>query len=297
MPPGHVSFEPVIGEDPTRATAHLGPGSLGKAQPAMVVERRERKQSDACLAYVDAQVTGPFRIYRHEVEVLPVRGGVELRESIEYELPAGGARAEKTLKPRIDALLRFREEQLHGDLALIDHPSHASGKRIAIAGASGLIGTQVAALLEAAGHDVVRLARPSSSSGGPSIPWDPHAGELEPEALAGVEAVVNLAGRSIGTRMTAKAKHEILASRVTSSQLLARTVAELSRAGEGPSVVVQASAVGYYGAKRPGEILGEDSAPGGDVLAQVCKAWEACLEEAREANVRTVALRTGIGPE
>lgn len=67
------------GEDSVRATAHLGPGVLGKAQPTMVLARRERTLSDACFAYIDSQVTGPFRLYKHKEKKATVRPGMRLK--------------------------------------------------------------------------------------------------------------------------------------------------------------------------------------------------------------------------
>lgn len=135
--------------------------------------------------------------------------------------------------------------------------------RVAIAGSSGLIGTALAKALSDRGDAVVKLSR-------------------APASLDGAEAVVNLAGASLaGKRWNAAYKQEILDSRVGTT----RAIVALA-----PRVLVNASAVGYYGS-RGDEELPETAAPGDDFLAGVCKAWEA---EAARAPGRKVFLRTGI---
>src|SRR5262249_11715846 len=120
--------------------------------------------------------------------------------------------------------------------------------------------------------------------------WDPAAGTLDPAHLEGAEAIVNLSGATIDRRWTASRKREILDSRVDSTGLLARTAAELDPR---PSVFLCAGGAGYYG-DRGDEVLTEDSAPGDAFLSEVCLAWEAAAEPAREAGVRVVNFRHGI---
>ncbi|MGQ4535862.1 TIGR01777 family oxidoreductase [Dermabacteraceae bacterium P13264] len=158
---------------------------------------------------------------------------------------------------------------------------------VAVAGASGLIGSEVCALLRAGGHEVRRLVRGANADVGPNIPWDPTQGKLAPESLAGVDAVINLAGRSIGTRFTRAAKREMLRSRLDSAALLADAAAR----AEVPTYV-QASAIGYYGPRRPGELLTETSRAGSGFLADLCAAWEEAGNPG--SDTRSVYLRTGL---
>jgi hypothetical protein len=163
--------------------------------------------------------------------------------------------------------------------------------RILIAGATGLVGSQLAAYLSTAGHDVWSLVRRHSAHPDREIAWNPARGDLSPAALEGFDAIVHLGGANIaGGRWTAARKHEIRQSRVESTTLLAKTIAGLSRR---PRVFFVASAIGYYGS-RGDEPLNESSPPGDGFLPEVCVAWERSADTAREAGVRTVHGRIGI---
>lgn len=161
--------------------------------------------------------------------------------------------------------------------------------KVAVSGASGLIGSALVPSLRSSGHEVVRLVRREPASPDEAR-WDPAAGELDRSALQGVDAIVNLSGENLGRRWTDVRKREILDSRVRSTALLARTAAALPPR---PSVLVVASAVGYYG-DRGDEILTEESSAGTGFLADVVRAWEAAADPAREAGVRVAHLRQGI---
>ena len=163
------------------------------------------------------------------------------------------------------------------------------GVDVLITGSSGLIGTALIAALQAAGHHAVRLRRGPGTTG--SRTWDPRAGVIDESAFSGVGGVVHLAGEGIGEKKwTPEQKRRILESRTEGTDLLARTIAGLE---DKPTVLVSASAIGYYG-DRGDEELAEDSAPGHDFLADVCKQWEAATVPAVEAGIRVVVTRTGI---
>lgn len=168
-------------------------------------------------------------------------------------------------------------------------PATIQPVKIAISGSSGLIGAALVPAFESDGHEVVRLVRREASGPG-EIAWDPADGTIDTTALHGVGAIVNLSGATIGKRWTESRKREILESRVTSTELLARTAAELDPR---PSVLVSAGGIGIYG-DRGDEILTEDSTLGSGFLADVAKAQEAAADPAREAGVRVVGLRQGI---
>ena len=173
---------------------------------------------------------------------------------------------------------------------------------VAITGATGMIGSALAAFLTAGGHDVrcigrdavsVAATKVSPGARGPAptdIQWDPARGILDPRALEGVNAVVHLAGASVSERWTAAHKREILDSRVLGTALLARTLAQLDRK---PTVLVSASAIGWYG-DRAGEILVESSVSGTGWLANVARQWESAADPARAAGIRVVHPRTGV---
>lgn len=162
--------------------------------------------------------------------------------------------------------------------------------RVAIAGSSGLIGKALTADLTQDGHQVLRLVRRPPTSAH-ELRWDPAAGILDRGALAGVTAIVNLAGAGVGDkRWSDKYKAEIRESRVMSTRTIARAAAEMQVK---PSVVVSASAIGFYG-DRGDEHLTESSSKGTGFLSGVCADWEGAADPARDAGIRVVHPRTGL---
>jgi uncharacterized protein (TIGR01777 family) len=164
---------------------------------------------------------------------------------------------------------------------------------VAVTGASGLIGTALTRGLREEGHRVLALTRSRPTGPGQAY-WDPAAGELDAGAIAEADAVVHLAGKSIGDqlRWTARTKREILETRVKGTGLVAGTMAALAQSGRGPRVLVCASGAHYYGS-RGDEVLTEASSAGRGFLAGVVQRWEAAAEPARAAGLRVVHVRTG----
>jgi uncharacterized protein (TIGR01777 family) len=145
--------------------------------------------------------------------------------------------------------------------------------------------------LTGGGHRLTRLVRSATTAGAAEIEWNPQAGQLEPGDLEGLDGLVHLAGENIAAgRWTAGQKARIRDSRVNSTRLLSETLAQLSRP---PKVLVCASAIGFYG-DRGTDLMSEDSPAGGGFLAEVCEAWEAASQPARDAGIRTVLLRIGV---
>jgi uncharacterized protein (TIGR01777 family) len=160
--------------------------------------------------------------------------------------------------------------------------------RVAVSGASGLVGSALVPALEDGGHEVLRLVR-REPVGAHEVGWDPAGGTVDAAALEGVDAVVHLAGESIDRRWTAKRKDQIVVSRVRSTRLLAETVAELSPR---PALVC-ASGVHYYGTS--GDAVADESSPRGDgFLAGVVAAWEESAQPARDAGARVAHLRSAL---
>jgi uncharacterized protein (TIGR01777 family) len=163
--------------------------------------------------------------------------------------------------------------------------------RIAVGGASGLIGAALTTTLSGSGHQLAPLVRRPPRTGTNEIYWDPAVGEIDAAALEGMDAVVQLGGANIAARRwTAQVKRTIHDSRVTSARLLSETFAQLERP---PRTFVCASATGYYG-NRDDELLTEDSPPGTGFLPELCQAWEAATDPARQAGIRVVNLRIGL---
>jgi uncharacterized protein len=167
--------------------------------------------------------------------------------------------------------------------------------KIVIAGSSGLIGSALVRVLRSEGdgqtHQVLRLVRRAPAADD-EISWDPSAGRAPDAAdLAGVDAAINLAGAGLGDhRWTDDYKRQIVESRISSTALLSKSLAELEPR---PRVLLSGSAIGYYG--DTGDNTVDESAPAGtDFLADVAVQWEAATAVATDAGIRTVLLRTGI---
>ena len=141
--------------------------------------------------------------------------------------------------------------------------------RVAVTGASGLIGKALVSFLTAGGHEVVRFVRTREALGPGAAYWSPERGEIDAGALDGLDAVVHLAGETVGERWTPEHKRAIRESRVRGTTLLARTIAGLAHP---PRVLVSNSAVGYYG-DTGDRVTEESSPPGTDFLAGVAREW------------------------
>ena len=155
---------------------------------------------------------------------------------------------------------------------------------VAITGASGFIGSALAASLRAEGHAVRTIGRGAQSD----VRWDPEHGALPDDALDGIDAVVNLAGERIDQRWNAERKRALRESRVRGTGLIAAAAARAK-----PQVLVSGSAMGIYGS-RGDEWLDESSLTGDDFLAGIARAWEGATVPAQDAGVRVVLARTGL---
>lgn len=167
--------------------------------------------------------------------------------------------------------------------------------KVTLTGATGRIGGRLVAELQARGDEVTLLTRSPERAKERlgdviAVRWDLQNEPAPVEALAGRDAVVHLAGEDVGQRWTPKVKEEILRSREMGTRNL---VAGIAAATNGPSLLVSASASGYYGPHGDERI--DESAPvGDDFLADVCRVWEAEAEKASAHDVRVICVRTGI---
>ena len=162
----------------------------------------------------------------------------------------------------------------------------ALAQRIAVTGASGLIGSALVGYLKSEGHTVQRLVRRATVAPD-EIRWDPKTGYVDIDALRGVDAVIHLAGVGVGDkRWTKRYRSEILNSRLLGTTAIANAVAEVK-----PQVFISASAIGWYGDSGNRAVVESDSV-GNDFLAAVCREWEGAADLA--GDIRTVKLRTGL---
>lgn len=159
-------------------------------------------------------------------------------------------------------------------------------QRIAITGASGMIGSALLGHLKSEGHTVQRLVRRPVVSPD-EVFWNPKTGEVDLAPLEGVDAVIHLAGANVGDkRWSKKYRAEILNSRLLGTNTIATAVGKLK-----PQVFISSSAIGWYG-ETGNRSVTEDDRPGDDFLAAVCKEWESAADTA--SGARVVKIRTGL---
>ena len=165
--------------------------------------------------------------------------------------------------------------------------------RVAITGATGMIGSKLTAFLLAQGHQIAVITRRSSfhQPQTSEIIWDPVLNFIEIEKLEGFDIIIHLAGANVGEYWSPEHKKSILESRVQSTRLLCESLARLKFK---PKLLISASAIGYYGNHPPQEVLDENSPLGEGFLANVCHQWEEETKIAAQAAIRVVRMRLGV---
>ncbi|MCB9365854.1 MAG: TIGR01777 family protein [Calditrichaeota bacterium] len=243
--------------------------------------------------FIDEQDRGPFRKWTHLHLCTDIgQGQSELEDRIDYEFPFGKLGeifGNSQVQFMLNTSFPWRHERTWMDLSRHAEFADRPRLKVAISGATGLIGNQLKSFLTTGGHTVVTLDRRKSGRAD-SLNWNPAWGEIEAEKLEGLDAVVHLAGKSIADgRWSESVKKEILDSRVQGTTLLAETIARLKSP---PKVFVSASAMGIYADSD--QSVGEDGRLGTTFTAEVCKAWEASADAARKAGVRVVHPRISL---
>ena len=239
--------------------------------------------------FVDRMVSGPVRRWVHTHRFIadgPRRSVIE--DTVDYDAPFGPL-GELVVRRHLPRMFAFRHRRTHGDLVRQSLFPGDEPMRIAVTGASGLVGRDLVPFLTTAGHQVDRLVRRPATGPG-EIHWDPERGRLDAERLEGVDAVVHLAGESIRPPWTRTRRRRIRGSRVDGTLLLSETLARLRRP---PRVFVSMSGVNYYG-ERGDAVVGEDTPPGEGFWATMCVDWEGATAPAVAAGMRVVNLRNGV---
>ena len=278
--------------DGDRAVMRVSLGPVRKKWVAVHEGYEEGRQ------FRDVQEKGPFRRWKqtHRFEPLPDDEDASiLHDHLDYAVPLGGIGrfvAGGTVRSQIEHQFAYRHRITRQDLAMHRRYANRPRLRVAVSGASGLVGRSLQAMLTAGGHTVLPMVRHRSDAGPGKIYWNHREGDIEAEALEGVDAVVHLAGENIfAPRWTQEKKMRIHASRERGTRLIAEALAELD---DPPGVFVSASAIGIYG-DRGDEKLTENSKPGeSGFLPAVCRAWEDAATPAAAAGIRTVNTRFGI---
>jgi uncharacterized protein len=289
---------------------HAQPGAIVRLTPPWLPVRVAAETASLCdgraelalpgglrwVAQHDPAAYDPPRRFADELASLPLRAALPWRHVHEFAAVASSSTGvtDHITTPLPDGLLRpvmgYRHRQLAGDLAAHQWARQLRSEplTVAITGSSGLVGSALAALLASGGHQVIRLVRRAPAHDGERR-WDPD--DPDPGLLRGTSALVHLAGASIAGRFTADHKRSIRASRITPT----RRLAELAAATPGgPTVMVAASAIGYYGPRGGDEPLTEGSPRGDGFLAGVVADWEAASAPAHDGGLRLVLIRTGI---
>ena len=276
-------------EDGARVTflVRVGPASFRWVAVHRDYERGRR--------FVDEQAKGPFSHWIHQHLFEPLGpGSSRYTDRIEFGPPFGtlGIMAGSWLaRPRLERALAYRHALLREDLAAHARVSGRGPLHVAITGASGFIGRQLAPFLTTGGHRVTPVTRRSGVPG--TIHWHPSTGTIDAEAFEGVDAVIHLAGENIGTRWNDEKKRSMRQSRVDGTRLLAQTLARLRHP---PRVLISASAMGIYG-NRGNKLLSEEDVPAGpppDFFVHLGREWEAAADPARDAGIRVVHPRFGL---
>ena len=266
---------------------NLGPIPLG-----MVAEHTLYEEGSL---FQDMQRSGPFAKWVHTHRMLPGPDArtSTLQDEIEYILPVGAlgsAFGNGIARKKLERMFAYRHRVTREDLRRHAAFAGQGPLTVAITGASGLVGSTLAPFLTTGGHTVKRLVRGKADAAKGEVSWSPDKGQVDTEALEGVDAVVHLAGANVaGQRWSPEYKKVILESRSVGTRTLSEALARMKRK---PKMLVCAGGSGIYG-DRGDEPLTEESAPGGGFLADVCRAWEAATAPAAAAGIRVVHLRIG----
>ena len=201
-----------------------------------------------------------------------------------------------TVLPRMRQMFNYRSTRLTNDLKQIQATAKLPRQKILVSGSTGMIGLQLCAFLETAGHEVHRLLRPNTKL--PSdvnqdqvVVWNDLTGDIIDGDMNGFDTIIHLAGAGIGDKRWSKKRKKLIRdSRVIPTMNLSSLIANLDSP---PKTFMCGSAVGFYG-NRGTEVLDESSEAGDDFLAEICGEWEQASTAASDAGIRVLYLRTGI---
>ncbi|MFZ9689033.1 MAG: TIGR01777 family oxidoreductase [Phycisphaerales bacterium] len=260
--------------------------------PLRWVARHE--QVDPATGFVDLQVRGPFRRWRHQHRFEERGATSAITDDIQYELPLpplGSIVGGWMVRGALERAFRFRHRRLANDLQRHRECAALAGMCVGITGASGLVGRQLQAFLTTGGTSVKRLTRGSASASRGEIQWNPGGERVATAPFGSLDAVVHLAGANLADeRWTPQRKAVLRDSRVAATRHLCELLAGLERK---PRVLVSMSGIGYYGTEH-GRTVDERDGAGEDFIAALARDWEDATRPAVEAGIRVVLLRAGM---
>ncbi|NCG42391.1 MAG: TIGR01777 family protein [Euryarchaeota archaeon] len=249
--------------------------------------------------FSDRMMKGPFGKWNHQHSFVGSGNNTEIQDTIDWKLPLHiltGWTAAITVIPRMNQMFRYRSEKVANDLTQIQKTRDFPRQRVLVSGSTGMIGLQLCAFLEAAGHEVHRLLRidsklPADINSENVIRWNDKTGDIIKGDMNGFDSVIHLAGAGIGDkRWSQKRKDIIRNSRVIPTSNLSKILAGLDQP---PKAFLSGSAIGYYGDQGT-TLVDESSSKGDGFLSEICSEWEQASSVAEEAGIRVSHLRSGI---
>ena len=249
--------------------------------------------------FSDRMMKGPFGKWNHQHSFVGSGNNTEIQDTIDWKLPLHiltGWTAAITVIPRMNQMFRYRSEKVANDLTQIKKTRDLPRQRVLVSGSTGMIGLQLCAFLEAAGHEVHRLLRidsklPADINSENIIRWNDKTGDVIKGDMNGFDSVIHLAGAGIGDkRWSPKRKDIIRNSRVIPTTNLSKILAGLDQP---PKAFLSGSAIGYYGDQGT-TLVDESSSKGDGFLSNICSEWEQASSVAEEAGIRVSHLRSGI---
>ena len=242
----------------------------------------------------DIQEKGPFSSWSHSHFFTDTATGSTLYDKVEYSLPLGKKLPffiRNHVYKSLQQVFHHRENIISEDIKVHLRCS-TKPLNILISGASGVLGREIIPFLTTGGHKVWTLVRRSPDSEKNEIFWDPENNILHTSQLPKLDAVIHLAGEYIGlSRWSEEKKQRVINSRVVGTTFLSKKISSLAQK---PKVFLCASAVGYYGDTKQTE-LKETEAQGTDFISEVCGKWESSAQATKDAKIRTIFLRLGVG--
>ena len=289
LPPPWESIEVL------QAVDSLRNGSKGvlrmKVGPIPITWKTEHTDYTPPSLFVDKQTQGPFKSWTHYHHFEPLSDTTtKILDEIHYEAPLSFF-SNTFVQKKLHRLFRYRHQQCRIDLQRHQEFASKPKLRIAITGASGLVGKQLVCFLSTGGHEILQLVRRPALAAN-EISWNPDEATLEADKLEGVDAVIHLAGANVGASRWTKSRKELLrSSRINSTSLLATTLSKLKNP---PKTFISMSGSGHYGYQDYDTAFNESHPPADDFLARLTVDWEANTAPASDAGIRTVMFRTPV---